>query len=278
MAPKSIPDEFVPLFIHYRRDRAIRRVGNDGELMYLRALAHCRSDRTDGRIEDFDLADLGAGMDNPEGVAASLVLHGLWIKDGDGWLIRSWEKWNAWEAARSESGLLGNHLRWHVSRGVESADCDLCIAPDSHPTRTRSGSDIAPESHPESQTVAEVEGERDIEIEGEGELGARKTRTRATRLDRAFIPSPDARAAILAEHPDIDLRREHAKFVDHWTAVSGQRGTKLDWDATWRNWMRRAADDYRRRPNGKQQETDDMFAAALVRARAADAAIEGEIL
>lgn len=28
-------------------------------------------------------------------------------------------------------------------------------------------------------------------------------------------------------------------FKDHWSAVSGQRGVKLDWEATWRNWVRK---------------------------------------
>ena len=47
---------------------------------------------------------------------------------------------------------------------------------------------------------------------------------------------------------------------------------KADWDATWRNWMRRSADELRRRGRTRQQETDDLFAAALARAEAADAA------
>lgn len=33
---------------------------------------------------------------------------------------------------------------------------------------------------------------------------------------------------------------ELAKFRDYWRAVPGQKGTKLDWDATWRNWLRTA--------------------------------------
>ena len=33
---------------------------------------------------------------------------------------------------------------------------------------------------------------------------------------------------------------ELAKFRDYWKAVPGQKGTKLDWDATWRNWLRTA--------------------------------------
>ena len=34
-----------------------------------------------------------------------------------------------------------------------------------------------------------------------------------------------------------DLGREHRKFSDYWRG-NGKR--KIDWDATWRNWMRRA--------------------------------------
>jgi len=33
---------------------------------------------------------------------------------------------------------------------------------------------------------------------------------------------------------------ELAKFRDYWIAVSGQKGVKRDWDATWRNWLRNA--------------------------------------
>ena len=94
---------------------------------------------------------------------------------------------------------------------------------------------------------------------------------RGTRIDPEFVPSEQSRATIIAEHPDLDLRREHTRFVDYWTAKAGQSATKLDWDATWRNWMRRAGDQLPR--NGaatsrRQQETDDMFARSMARAQA----------
>jgi hypothetical protein len=42
---------------------------------------------------------------------------------------------------------------------------------------------------------------------------------------------------------DVDQVREgNAEFCDYWWAVPGQRGCKLDWDATWRNSLRRFAD------------------------------------
>jgi hypothetical protein len=35
-------------------------------------------------------------------------------------------------------------------------------------------------------------------------------------------------------------RHEHEKFKDHWLAAAGASAKKRDWDAAWRNWMRRA--------------------------------------
>lgn len=44
-----------------------------------------------------------------------------------------------------------------------------------------------------------------------------------------------------------EVRREADRFRDYWLGVPGQRGVKLDWLATWRNWISKAVDDRRRR-------------------------------
>jgi hypothetical protein len=38
-----------------------------------------------------------------------------------------------------------------------------------------------------------------------------------------------------------DRTDELDAFRDYWIAQPGQRGVKLDWDATWRNWIRRSS-------------------------------------
>ena len=43
--------------------------------------------------------------------------------------------------------------------------------------------------------------------------------------------------------PEPTLLREAEKFRDFWIAKAGPNGVKLDWPATWRNWIRRVADD-----------------------------------
>lgn len=42
--------------------------------------------------------------------------------------------------------------------------------------------------------------------------------------------------------------KETLAFVDYWRGAPGGKGVKLDWPATWRNWMRKAQQDAERRP------------------------------
>lgn len=47
----------------------------------------------------------------------------------------------------------------------------------------------------------------------------------------------------IAERPELsaeEIRRQGEMFSDHWRAATGKDGRKADWEATWRNWIRRA--------------------------------------
>jgi hypothetical protein len=41
---------------------------------------------------------------------------------------------------------------------------------------------------------------------------------------------------------ELSVRREADRFRDYWIGVAGARGVKLDWLATWRNWVRKASE------------------------------------
>lgn len=41
-----------------------------------------------------------------------------------------------------------------------------------------------------------------------------------------------------AERPDLNPEAVFSKFRDYWVSKPGKAGTKLDWLATWRNWVR----------------------------------------
>ncbi|MGW6778992.1 DUF1376 domain-containing protein [Brucella pseudogrignonensis] len=66
---------------------------------------------------------------------------------------------------------------------------------------------------------------------------------RGSRLPTDFIA--DISEAIRLGLSEQDACREADKFRDYWHGQPGQRGVKLDWLATWRNWCRSAVE---RRP------------------------------
>jgi hypothetical protein len=61
------------------------------------------------------------------------------------------------------------------------------------------------------------------------------------------------------------VRNEIEKFKNYWTAKSGKDATKVDWDATWRNWILNCAE--RSNGNGKSA-IGEKFDELITRAEA----------
>lgn len=100
-------------------------------------------------------------------------------------------------------------------------------------------------------------------------------RKRATRIPDDFRPSPAVRDDMAAKRPEVDLELETEKFRDYWAAKAGKDATKLDWDATWRNWIRNA----RVAPNqsGRRENTLDAWSTPAGQTPAMDF-IDGEVV
>ena len=119
---------------------------------------------------------------------------------------------------------------------------------------------VASKSPSETQATSNTETETETSTSKEVEKEARK---RATRLSPDWKPSPESIQKIQSDAPHVDARTEHATFVDYWIAQPGQKGVKTDWDATWRNWMRRKEGDWgqsraRDKPS-KREQIDDVL-------------------
>lgn len=69
------------------------------------------------------------------------------------------------------------------------------------------------------------------------EVQADAPRRRACRLPDDSPTDADM-AWASQERPDLDLRVTRDRYRDHWSAKPGKDGLKLDWPATWRNWVR----------------------------------------
>jgi hypothetical protein len=61
---------------------------------------------------------------------------------------------------------------------------------------------------------------------------------RASRLPTDWVLPDDWRQWARAERSDLDLDRAAASFADYWHGKAGKDGRKVDWAATWRNWVR----------------------------------------
>lgn len=61
---------------------------------------------------------------------------------------------------------------------------------------------------------------------------------KAKRLEKDLELPKDWEDFCKTTRPDLKPKEVFDQFKDYWVSVGGQKGTKLDWTATWRNWVR----------------------------------------
>jgi uncharacterized protein YdaU (DUF1376 family) len=86
---------------------------------------------------------------------------------------------------------------------------------------------------------------------------------RATRLPNDWRPTDRMLAFCESERPDLNPLEVADTFRDYWVSVPGQKGTKADWEATWRNWVR----SQRKAPQrivGSVKTQNELIAAELI--------------
>jgi hypothetical protein len=89
---------------------------------------------------------------------------------------------------------------------------------------------------------------------------------RGSRLPEPFVVTDEMIDWARTQTPLVG-RAETDRFIDYWRGIPGYRGVKLDWLATWHNWMRKAQDEAQRRiqpkPVNRRSTTDERVAQAL---------------
>ena len=175
---------------------------------------------TEGFVPDWFINSWPSGQKR----AANLVQSGLWIEADSGFRFHQWEERNpSKEQVESERAAARERQRKHreskrdagVSHGVTNGVTNR--------TPSRPDPTVVP-----GGTTSE---------------GARK---RATRLPGDWAISQDlCDWAVDQGYSPPFVMTENAKFIDYWNGIPGQKGTKLDWPGTWRNWIRRAAENHR---------------------------------
>ena len=84
---------------------------------------------------------------------------------------------------------------------------------------------------------------------------------RGSRLPADWSPSSADAMFCKTERPYLDVSKTADRFRDYWHAQPGAKGSKLDWSATWRNWVRNES---------KQQSFGGLSAKDAERQRVAD--------
>ncbi len=218
------------------------RAGVEAMGLWLLCGSWCMDQLTDGFVPDYIALRIDP---KARAKAARLVSAGLWfeaVQDGDkGWKYHDWlnmqrskEQVNAERSASAERQQRAREAAKKRREGNESEPDKGERAIVTPLSRRESRRDKGVSHGPPDQTRPD---QTNKEEQTPTESGPRK---RGTRLPEGWQPDESLIAQMRSECPSVDLRKEHAVFVDYWCAQPGQRGVKLDWPATWRNWMRRA--------------------------------------
>ena len=80
-----------------------------------------------------------------------------------------------------------------------------------------------------------------------------QTSKKGTRLTPEWVLSKTLGDWALSEKPNLtadNIRRMAESFLDYWIAIPGTKGVKLDWEATWRNWVRKDTTDWNKSTGG----------------------------
>jgi hypothetical protein len=88
--------------------------------------------------------------------------------------------------------------------------------------------------------------------------------SRGTRLAEEWRPSPNVQEWSREFAGRVDITAEWAKFQDYWLAKPGAAGRKTNWDATWRNWLRRADERRAERSASRTRSVKDERVAAAI--------------
>lgn len=218
-------------------------------LLHVECMTYSRQHRTDGRVPTA-LALRGVIGATKKDVTACIDAD-LLIDLGDGSVqvhdYLEHQESSEQIGARSAAAVTANRVRW--SRAQSGSD-----------RAKASGSDSEADSEPEQNRNPEerrgekrrttppsappAAGQDDAPADAVAETKPKAT-NRATRIPEPFTVTPDMVTWARENTPGLDHRAVTERFVDYWCAVAGKGGTKLDWTATWRNWLRREAEGTR---------------------------------
>lgn len=193
----------------YARDTAHLSLLEDGA--YRRMLDLCYATERPLPLDRARLYRLVRVRSIQEKSAVDVVLGEFFIEGEDGWHQRRVEREIGKAQEKSSKASTSAAMRWH-SKGNANA------------MRTHSEGNAPNNQEP-------IANNQKPKIEAQ-------QRSRGSRLPADWQPSEILKAWAAKERPDLNIQPIVEKFSDYWRGIPGSRGCKLDWDATFRNFIR----------------------------------------
>jgi hypothetical protein len=262
--------DWVKLSARYYLDPAVAGFDDATEVMFTRAIAYAGDQETHGYVPAGILPAL-CRRRRYETCAEALVSGGLWLPVRGGYQITRWEEWQAeLEAIVARRSADRDRKRRERERARAAEGTRHVTHAD---VEGPGSSQVNGMSRDMSRDVSGPYRERERDITPPHPSGASPPRKRGRRIPDDFQVTPDMVAWAREHVPHVDGRAETERFTDYWRAKPGRDACKLDWPATWRNWMRRAAEQQAPRGrHSRQAEIEALFDRAMVRAQAREAA------
>lgn len=114
------------------------------------------------------------------------------------------------------------------------------------------------EHHKTSQCDVSTVSYRDTNIKKDKRQNSERA-SRGSRIDPSWAPNQaDWQIASSEGFSKAEIEREALRFRDYWVGRAGAGGVKLDWAATWRNWVRTSGEKLGKTPSpsAKAQSED----------------------
>lgn len=237
----------------YPHHTKLLAAGPDALALDIAGICYANRCGTDGWVPDVMLPALYPPLKRPRKAADRLVEVGRWERADDGWWIHDFADYNfsAAEAAerkakRAEAGRKGGKASKPASKSEATASgfaSDMLEAKrNPEPDPVPEPKDLTPPSGPPQKP--------------------KPRRNPATTLPDTWQPNSQHRDLAASER--VDLHREATKFRDH--AKEKDRRV-ADWDAAFRNWLRRAKEYGAANSGGNGARTPSGLLVSAVLAR-----------
>jgi len=203
----------------------------------------CARNLTDGYLDEHMVEELGGTGEQAE----ELVRVGLWERVEGGFRFHDWADWQPTRARVEErrDAEARRKQEWRDrKRAQREEDPPVTTGQPQDSRRDSAGTDADVRStRPDPTRPDPTDTPNGV---SSGPRSSAATGRRGARLPDDFAVSDDMRRWATEQGWSsrwIDAVTE--RFSDYWRAQPGQRGVKTDWPATWRNWLRKEAENGR---------------------------------